>query len=135
MEGGVSTTLSSYSDCVRARQEGHRGETTTEWCDTPSAAPYPSLSGDAGTVPNTNTVRPVAALGTQRDFVSKRAAALPVDAVASLVSDALGYPVSVVLSLAAIGYLDFVYVQGTYDQTIGKRVMNIVGDTVVVKTV
>jgi uncharacterized RDD family membrane protein YckC len=80
--------------------------------------------------------RPVARLGTQRDVVGKRVVAFLVDAVAvavailvvsgivGLVSDLLGALVSLVLALAAIVY--FVYMEGTYGQTLGKRLVGIV---------
>jgi uncharacterized RDD family membrane protein YckC len=89
---------------------------------------------------NTNMTRPAAKLGTQRDVVGKRVVAFLVDIVAvvaailvvstvvGLVSDLLGVLVSLVLSLAAIGY--FVYMEATYGQTLGKRLVGIV----VVKT-
>jgi uncharacterized RDD family membrane protein YckC len=81
-------------------------------------------------------IRPVAELGTQRDVVGKRVAAFLIDivavvavifvvsAVVGIVSDLLGFLVSLVLSVAALVY--FVYMEGTYGQTIGKRLMGIV---------
>ena len=87
-------------------------------------------------VMNTNMIRPVARPGTQRDVVGKRVVAFLVDVVAiavtvvvlstvaGIVSDILGVLVSLVLSLAAIAY--FVYMEGTYGQTLGKRLVGIV---------
>ena len=80
--------------------------------------------------------RPLAQLGTQRDVVGKRVVAFLVDivalvvvigvlsGVASILSDTLGVLVSLVLSLAAIAY--FVYMEATYGQTLGKRLVGIV---------
>jgi uncharacterized RDD family membrane protein YckC len=85
---------------------------------------------------NVQLIRPVAELGTQRDVVGKRVAAFLIDivavvavifvvsAVVGIVSDLLGFLVSLVLSVAALVY--FVYMEGTYGQTIGKRLMGIV---------
>jgi uncharacterized RDD family membrane protein YckC len=85
---------------------------------------------------NMSMIRPVARAGTQRDVVGKRVVAFLVDAitiavailvlstVAGFVSDVLGVLVSLVLSLAAIAY--FIYMEGTYGQTLGKRLVGIV---------
>ena len=80
--------------------------------------------------------RPIAQLGTQRDVVGKRVLAFLVDivvlavtigvlsGVASAVSNTLGAIVGLLLTFAALAY--FVYMEGTYGQTVGKRLMGIV---------
>jgi uncharacterized RDD family membrane protein YckC len=80
--------------------------------------------------------RPIAQLGTQRGVVGKRVVAFLVDIVviavavgvlsgiASVINDTLGALVGVVMAFAAIAY--FIYMEGTYGQTLGKRLMGIV---------
>ena len=80
--------------------------------------------------------RPIAQLGTQRGVVGKRVVAFLVDIVviavavgvlsgiASVINDTLGALVGVVMAFAAIAY--FIYREGTYGQTLGKRLMGIV---------
>jgi uncharacterized RDD family membrane protein YckC len=80
--------------------------------------------------------RPVAILGTQREVVDRRALAFLVDVallatlvgVVTVASEASGFVAAVLFAVGAFGY--FSYMEGTYGQTVGKRLVGVV----VVKT-
>jgi uncharacterized RDD family membrane protein YckC len=80
--------------------------------------------------------RPRPQLGTENDVVFQRIAAFVIDAVllgvaVGLVGAVLGtvfgrFATLVTPLLGLVGIVYFIYMEGTYGQTIGKRVMNIV---------
>ena len=80
--------------------------------------------------------RPVAVVGTQREVIDRRALAFLVDVtvlaalvgIVTLASEAPGFVAAVLFVVGALGY--FSYMEGTYGQTLGKRLAGVV----VVKT-